>query len=148
MALLMAIDRDAIRQMMREGESKIEQHKSAVRTERRSKHELVDEFKKGAKGARTALSSRRKEDADGLRSKSGDLSELRSQSIIETVRANRLARDGVLEERSAPSQTLPPKEVAHVPLPLQYRPPSTARRSNRSASPKSKRSARKQLKSR
>ena len=95
MTLLMVTDRDAIRQMMREGESKIELNKSAVRTERRSKHELVDEFKKGAKGARTALSSRRKEDADGLRSKSGDLSELRSQSIIETVRANRLARDGV-----------------------------------------------------
>jgi hypothetical protein len=54
----------------------------------------------------------------------------------------------VIEDRSAPSQTLPPKEIAHVPLPLQYRPPSTARRSNRSASPKSKRSARKQLKSR
>jgi hypothetical protein len=64
------------------------------------------------------------------------------------VRANRLARDGVIEDRSAPSQMLPPKEIAHVPLPLQYRPPSTARRSNRSASPKSKRSARKQLKSR
>ncbi|KOO27810.1 hypothetical protein Ctob_008325 [Chrysochromulina tobinii] len=85
--------RDAVRQMMREGESKIEQHKSAVRTERRSKHELVDEFKKGAKGARTALSSRRKEDADGLRSKSGDLSELRSQSIIETVRGPLMTTD-------------------------------------------------------
>ena len=134
--------------MMREGESKVELFKSTVRTERRSKHELVEEFKRGAKGARSALSSRRKEDADGVRSKSGDLSELRSQSAVEMVRANRQARDGVLEERSAPSQTLPPKEVAHVPLPLQYRPPSTARRSNRSASPKSKRSARKQLKSR
>jgi len=104
--------RDAVRAILRDGSESIAKEKDEVRTERLKTRSSIEQFKKGAKNARNALSSRRKEAADSMRGQASTIRERKTTLVQETERLKRQFRDAVLEDRSPPSQTLPPATPA------------------------------------
>ena len=86
-----------------EGASLIAKEREEVRTARAGKRTSIKGAREGAKNASAVLSTRRKVEADELRSTAGTNRERKQQVAEETLKVKKSSRDQVLEDRKPPS---------------------------------------------